>query len=195
MVMAVGAGRLVAQHLALGDFTDEHHMAAKILLLNDLAGEHGVAVLRQVEKAVVAALCFGPGIQLVDLAAGLETKMLDGLKGNILRQHADIEHAGAFDHFPGQIAHLHGDHQMVGAAGHLNTGIGDAAVVLIFPCGNYVHSVRQIAQCRRVDRRFSLLNESSAPASPEEPCHDELRREPFRGQCRGLHPGRCALRT
>ena len=166
MVVGISAGRLIIQHLALGDFTDEHHVAAQILLLDDLAGEHGVYMLRQVEKAIVAALCFRPGIQLVHFPAGLHAEVTDGLKGNILRQHADVEHAGTLDHFPGQIAHLHGDHQMVGAAGHLHTGVGDAAVIFLILRRQHEQAVAQIVQGLGILRRFILLSESSAPAGP-----------------------------
>ena len=67
--MCVSTGGALAQHLALCDFTHKHHVAAQILLLDNLAGEHSVAVLRQVEKTIMAALCFGPGIQLVHVPA------------------------------------------------------------------------------------------------------------------------------
>lgn len=48
VVVGVGAGGTLAQHLALGDFTDEQHVAAQVLLFLYLAGEHGVHILGEV---------------------------------------------------------------------------------------------------------------------------------------------------
>ena len=185
MIMCVSAGGGGAQHLALCDFTHKHHMAAQILLLDDLAGEHCIGVLRQVEKTIVAPLCLCPGIQLVDLAAGLHTEVADGLEGNILRQHADIEYAGPLNHLFGQILALAGDGDAGGIIGNLNTGVDDAAVVFVILRGQNEQAVAEIAKGFGIMRRFILLSESSAPADPSEPCHDEPRRGPFRGRCRG----------
>ena len=170
MVMCIGAGGGFTEHLALGDFTDEHHVAAQILLVHHLAGEHGVGVLGQVQQTVVAALCISPGIQLADFPASLHTEVADSFKRHILAQHADIEHTGALDHLFGQISALAGDGDAGGLIGHLNTGVDDAAVVLVFLCGQHEQSVGQIPCGRRVDRRFVLLSESNAPADPSEPC-------------------------
>ena len=72
--MCVSAGGSLARNLALGDFTDEHHVAAQILLLHHLAGEHGIAVLGQVVKSVAAALCSGEILKLIDFPASLHTE-------------------------------------------------------------------------------------------------------------------------
>lgn len=141
MVVGVGAGCTLAQDLALGDFTDEQCMAAQILFLFYLAGEHSIGVLRQVIKAVVAALNSREGFKLVDLSAGLHTEVLDGIEGHILGQNTDVELAGLFDNLPGQIFTLAGDGDPCGRICHLHAGIDDAAVVLIFLCGQHEQAI------------------------------------------------------
>lgn len=137
VVVGVGAGGTLAQHLALGDFTDEQHVAAQVLLFLYFAGEHGVDILRQIEEAVVAALDGGEGIKLIDLSAGLHAEMLDGIEAYIIGQHADVELAGAFDDLPGQILALAGDGDAGGIICHLDGSVDDAAVVLVFLRGQH----------------------------------------------------------
>ena len=63
----------------------------------------------QVQQAVMAALHTGEIRKFVHFPAGLHTEMADGLKGNILRQHAGIEFAGLFDDLTGEIFLLDGN--------------------------------------------------------------------------------------
>ena len=133
MIVSIGAGRLFAQDLTFRHFAYEHHMAAQIQLFQHLAAEHSIGMLRQVHKAVMAAL-HGKTLQLIGIPTGLHTKIANGLKRYAFRQHADIKYAAFFDHFPGQIALLDGDHQLCGVIGYLETGIGDTAVIFVrFP--------------------------------------------------------------
>ena len=134
MVISIGAGRAAAQYLGLGHFTYKQHMASQILLAQNLAGKHCVCILRYIQKTVMASFHSGEFCEFVDLSAGLHTKMPDGLKGNIFRQHTDIKNACVFDHFPCQIAYLDRDRQLCGVVSYLKAGIGDAAVVFVrFP--------------------------------------------------------------
>ena len=77
----------------------------------------------------MASFYAGEVFKFLHIPAGLHTKMADGFKGHIFRQHTDIEYAGFFNHFPGQISHLHGYRQLGRVISHLEAGVGDAAVV------------------------------------------------------------------
>ena len=170
--MGVGTGGALAEHLALCDLTDEHHVAAQVLFVYHLAGEHGVGVLGQVVKAVVAALDSREILKLVDFPASLHTEMLDGIKADILTEYADVEHTGFLDDFFGQVFRLAGDGEAGGIVRHLYGSVDDAAVVLVFLRGQHEEAVAQVPCGRGVNRRFFLLSESNAPADPSEPCHD-----------------------
>ena len=185
VVVGVGAGGTLTENLGLGDFTDEHHVGAQILLVLHLAGEHGVDVLRQVVKAVAAALHRRKVCELIHVPAGLHTKVANGLEGHILRQHADVELTGLLDDLPGEVPHLAGNHQPGGFASHLRAGVDDAAVVLIVLCRQHEQTIGQIPCGGRVNRRLCLLSESSAPAGPSVPCRDGPRPGPSHGRCRG----------
>ena len=141
MIVGVGAGIAIAQHLAFGDFANEQHMAAQILLLQNFAGNKCVCVLRQVVKTVVAALDRREILKLVDFPAGLHAEMLDGIEADILRQYTDVELACALNHLFGQILALAGDGEAGGIVRHLYGSVDDAAVVLVFLCGQQEEAV------------------------------------------------------
>ena len=169
-------------------------MASDVLLMENLAGEHGVGILRQIQKTVGAALRFIGACKLIHISSRLHTEMADSLKRNTLRQHTDIEYTALFDDLPGQISHLDADAQLHGVIGHLEAGIGDTAVVMIIRACQHKQAVAQFVGGKLIDRRFLLLSESSAPAGPSEPCHGEPRHEPSHGRCRGSHPDRSSWR-
>jgi len=129
MVVGVGAAGHISQYLALGNFANEHHVAAEIYFLQHFAGEHGVGMLCHIQQAVMAAADTGEILEFVHIPAGLHTEMPDRLKGNMLRQNTEIELTGGFDDLPGQITHLHGDGKLCGVISHLEGGIYDTAVV------------------------------------------------------------------
>lgn len=129
VIISVGAGGAVAQNPGLGHFTYKHHVAAQILLGQNLAGEHGIGIFRHIKKAIMAPLGRREGTEFIRVTAGLHTEIADSLKGHSLCQYADIENAGIFDHLPRQISHLHRDRQLGGIIAHLEAGIGNAAVV------------------------------------------------------------------
>ena len=189
VVVAVGAGGILAKDLALGDFTDEEHMAAQILLTHYLAGEHSVHPLGQIGKTVVAPFKAYEVCKLVNLSAGLHTEVANGLEGDIFRQHADIENAAFFDEFPGQVALLDGNGQPDRIICHLDAGVGHAAVIPAALGGDDKQTIGQIEQGLRVCSGFLPLSESSGSAGPPEPCRGEPRHEPSRGRCRGWRPG------
>ncbi len=137
MIVGVGTGGGLAEHLALCDLANEHHMAAQILLVHYLAGEHGIHILGQVVETVVAALDCGEGFKLVDFPAGLHAEMLDGIEADIFTEYADIEHTGFLDDFLGQVFRLAGDGEAGGVVRHLYGSVDDAAVVLVFLRGQH----------------------------------------------------------
>ena len=133
MIVSIGAGGFFPQDLTFRHFAYEHHMTAQIQLFQHLAAKHSIGMLRQINKAVMAAL-HGKALQLIGIPAGLHTKIANGLKWYAFRQHANVKYAGFFDHLPGQIALLDGDHQLCGVIGYLETGIGNTAVIFVrFP--------------------------------------------------------------
>ena len=106
MIISVSAGGITAKHLALGNFTDEHGVAAQLYFFQHLAAKHCAGVLCNIVKAVVAALHSREGGKLVDFSAGLHAEMPNGLERHRFRQHTDIENAGFFDDLTGQIPFL-----------------------------------------------------------------------------------------
>lgn len=141
VIVGIGAGKVFAQYLGLGDFTDKHHVAAQIGLFLDLTGEHGVCMLGQIGKAVAASFeAYNIG-ELVGIPSGLHAEVADGLEGDILSQNADIELAGLLDDFPGQVAHLAGDCQPGGIGCHLHAGVDDASVVFLIRSGQHEQAI------------------------------------------------------
>ena len=136
MVVGIGAGGLVAQHLAFGDFCDEHHVAAQVLFIQDLAGEHGVGGPYDVVDAVGGPLAGSKISELVHVTGSLHTEMADRLKGNVLSEGTDVELPGFLDDLTGLVAHLDRDGEMGGIVCHLDAGVGDEAVVLVILCGD-----------------------------------------------------------
>ena len=133
VIVSIGTGGFFPQDLTFRHFAHKQHMAAQIQLFQHLAAEHGIGMLCQVHKTVMAAL-HGKTLQLIGIPTRLHTKIANGLKRYALCQHADVEHAAFFDHLPGQIALLDGDHQFCRVIGYLKTGIGDTAVIFVrFP--------------------------------------------------------------
>ena len=137
VVVSVGTGGTLTQNLGLGDLSDEHHVAAQIGFFPDFAGEHGIGMLRQVDKAVVASFETYEIGELVNFPAGLHAEVADGLEGHILGQHTDVELTGGLDDFLGQILLLAGDGQSQRIGCHLDAGVDDASV--IFPVGSGQH--------------------------------------------------------
>ena len=93
-----------------------------------------MVMLGNIQNTVIAPLHSGECTEFIGVTAGLHTEMANGLKGNILRQHADIEDSGLFDHLSGQIFFLHGNRQLGGLVGHLEAGIANTAIIFFrFP--------------------------------------------------------------
>ena len=154
MVVGVGAGCAAPQNLTLGDFADEHHVAAQINFVFDLAGEHCVHIFRQVIKAVVTAFHGREVRELVHVPSGLHAEVPDGLEGHILCQHADIKFSGRLNDFPGEVPHLAGNGKPCGIRSHLYGGIDDTAVIFVgIPGGEHKQTVGQIAQRRGIFSR------------------------------------------
>ena len=186
MVVSIGAGRIVRQHPAFRYFAHKHHMTSQVLFGDYLAREHRIGVHCHIQKTVMTSFCIGKRLKFIYIPAGLHTKMANRFKRHIFCQHTDIENAGIFDHFSCEIAHLDGNCQLCGVISYLEAGVGNTAIIFVrFPGTEYKQSVGQIKQRLGIFRRFLLLNESSAPADPAEPCRGELRHEPSREQCRG----------
>ena len=130
MVVSIGAGGTLAQNLGFGDLADEKHVASQVELLPDLAGEHGVYILRQVVQSISAALHSLKLGEFVHVPAGLHAKMADGLEGNALGQHIDIELTALLDELLVQVARLDGNRDPGGIGTDLECGVGNVAVIL-----------------------------------------------------------------
>lgn len=141
MVVGVGAGRGASQDLCLGYLANEQLVAAQIHGLLHLTGEHGIAVLRQVNKTIVTPLEAYKVRELIHIPAGLHAEVPNCLEGHILRQDADVEFAGFLDDLLGQILLLTGDGNPQGIGCHLDAGIDDAAVILLLRGGEYEQTV------------------------------------------------------
>ncbi len=154
VIVCIGAGGTVAQNLGFGHFTDKQHMTAQILLTKNLAGKHRVCILRHIQQAVAAALCLSKTAEFVHIPAGLHSEITNGLKGDILCQHTDIEHTAVFDHLPGQIAGLYGNCQFCRVVTYLKAGIGNAPIVFfLIPGTQNKQSIGQIKQRFRIFSR------------------------------------------
>ena len=129
MIVGVSTGGTFTENLAFGDFTHKHHVASQVGLADDLAGEHGLGMIGQVQKTVVTAPGGGGVRKLIYVPPGLESEVGDGFVGDVIGQDADIEDTGFFDDLPGQVAHLTGDSQLCGSGTYLHAGIGNTAVI------------------------------------------------------------------
>ena len=68
VVVGIGAGGFISQHLAFGNLANEQHVAAQIQLLQHTAAKHSICVIGEVDEAVVAA---GKALSQTMLLAGM----------------------------------------------------------------------------------------------------------------------------
>lgn len=185
VVMCVGAGCVVGQLLALGDFTDEHHVTAKVKFFHNLAGKHGIGMRREVEQTIFTALARNSCRKFIHISPRLHTEVSNGVKRYFLRQNTDIELSSPFHHFARQVSFLHRDGKARGQAGDLYTSISDTTVVAsVLLCRQHKQTVGQVKQRGGVLFRFAL-SESNAPTDPSEPFHGVPHRVPSHAQYRG----------
>ena len=178
--MCIGAGRGVTQYSGLRNLTHKQDMRSQILLAKHLAGKHCVCVFRHIQQTVMASFYSRDICEFVGIPTGLHTKMANCFERNIFSQYADIENTCLFNHFAGQISFLDGNDQLIWIFCHLNTGVANAAVILVrHPGAKNKQSIGQLIQRRGVFRRLLLLSESSAPADPSMLCRVEPRPLPF----------------
>ena len=142
VIVSIGAGVALADNLAFLHLAHEHHVAAQILLMENLTAEHGTGAAGDIGDAVVRALKVLELCELINIPAGLHTEVTDHIKRNRLRQHTDVELSGLFNDFSRFVAHLYGDGQLGGLIADLHAGIGDKAVILVILGGNDKQTVR-----------------------------------------------------
>ena len=129
VVMCVGTGCVVGQLLALGDFTDEHHVTAKVKFFHNLAGKHGIGMRREVDQSIFAAVEAHKVRKLIGVSSRLHSEVSDSFKRHFFRQNTDVESASFFDNFARQVSFLHRDGKARGQTGNLYTGVGNTTVV------------------------------------------------------------------
>ena len=185
VVVCVGAGCVVAQLLALGDFTDKHHVTTEVQFFHNLAGKHGIGMRREIEQTVFTALTRNSVRKLIHISSRLHPEVSDSFKRHFFRQNTDIESASLFDHFARQVSFLHRDGKPCRQTGDLHGGIDDTTVVApVILCRQHKQAVGQIMQ--RGGVLFWLcVSESNGPTDPSMPFHGAPHREPSHAQCRG----------
>ena len=152
-VVIVGHALIVGEDLALHDLRDEHAVAALIIALEHVAGEHGVHIAVRIEDAVLSALDEVIALELVGVRAGLEAEALEEAERHFLRQDAERELAGALDHAAGVVRLDDGDGDALGFVRHLLGSVDDADVVLVaFLGAEGVQAVGELEQRRGVLR-------------------------------------------
>ena len=135
LVIGVGHGFRAGEHLAVGDVRDEHGMRSEIQLLDDLAGEIGVGIFRDVEHPVLTAGGIRPVRELVRVLAAAETEVGEDVERSLLGEHGDIENSGFLYHVMRFVCLVHRDRDPVGCCGYLHRRVDDAAVVALTGSG------------------------------------------------------------
>ena len=106
-----------------------------LYFFNHLAAKHSIDIISQIHKTVLTSFNTGIVSEFIHISAGLHAEVANCFKRSILCQYTDIEDAGAFDHFPGQVTFLHGNRQSRRLFCYLNTGVADEAVILVRRAG------------------------------------------------------------
>ena len=153
VVVAVGAARLVREHVGLDDLGDVEHLRAAVARVDDAGGEHRVGVLADVAHTVHRAQVVRPVGELVHVAARLEAEVLEDVVGRVLGEDADVEDARLGDHVAGVVGldAAYRDLLRVGA-GDLAGGVDDAAVVLaVHAGGEDLAAVAELVEGRVLD--------------------------------------------
>ena len=155
MVVCVGAGFILRQHLCLDDICDIQHLCLDILDIDHLAGQDCVGVLRNVTDAVCGALVVLAVCKLVDIATRLEAEVLEQAVGRFLGEDGDVELAGLHDHVAGVVLLDDGDGYLLRVAGgDLACGVYDAAVVnAVDAGGEHLNAVVELRENCVVDRQ------------------------------------------
>ena len=135
LVVVVGRGGLVGQHLGVEHIGDEHRVRAEIDALVDTAGQITVGVLGDVEHMVHGTVFSLAGGELVHLATRLEPEMLENEHWRFGGQHADVEHTGILDEVVRVVALVDRNGNLQGVARHLNHRVDNAAVVNVVIIG------------------------------------------------------------
>lgn len=117
VVVCVGAGLFLRQHLCLNDICDKQHLRLDILDIDHLAGQDCVGVPGNIADAVCGALVVLAVCELVDITPRLEAKVLEQAVRCFLGEDGDVEFARLHDHVAGVVFLDDGDGYLLRVAG------------------------------------------------------------------------------
>lgn len=155
VVVCVGAGLFLRQHLCLNDICDKQHLRLDILDIDHFTGQDCVGVPGNIADAVCGALVVLAVCELVDITPRLEAEVLEQAVGRFLGEDGDVEFAGLHDHVAGVVFLDDGDGYLLRVAGgDLTSGIYDAAVVnAVNTGGEHLNAIVELRENCVVDRQ------------------------------------------
>ena len=124
-IVLIGHAGHVVQILRLGQLCHKQGVAAPIIGLQYLAGQHRVTILRDIAQTVLCTAIVRNIGKLVGFPAGAEAELPEHLKGRILIQHGYVKHAGALDDIVSVIGLVHRDLDPLGAIRQQGSCIDD----------------------------------------------------------------------
>ena len=186
VIVRIGAGRLVGEHLRLCYITDKQLVASKVGGRGHLKRHKRVCVFRNILHSVFCADVDLAVFEFIHVSARLHTEVSDYLKRYALREHRHVENSRLLDQLSREVFLLAGEGDFRRLRCDLEHRVADTAVILVAVFRRHNEkSVGQLEQRGGVYLRFLVISESNERAGPQTPCRDELRREPFRELYRG----------
>ena len=157
VVILIGAGGGVAQHLSVRYLGEEQGVAAQINALYHRGGHGHIGAAGEMIQAVLTPGLVGEVGELVHVAARLHAEVLEQGEVSLGGDAADGEAAGAENHVMGIIALGHGNGNADGIVGHLRDRVDDTAVVLtVFLRGQEEQTISQFEQSFLIHKNTSF---------------------------------------
>ena len=135
MVVGIGCGGRIIQHIHIGDSGDKEAVGAQVDFLRDPAGDIGVGAFVDNHGTVGSALGGCEAGEFIHVFPGLEAEAFEQFKIGILTDYGGGKFLAGGNHIAGVVQFVDGNGYLIGVGGYLCDGVDDAAIVLAIQIG------------------------------------------------------------
>lgn len=158
-VIIVSNAEFLIDDLGFRELRNKESVCLVVVCTDYLTGNVCVACFGQIGKAIFATRVAAFKVfKFINIASTLVTKAFEDGEINASSEHADVKHAGFYDHIMRVVEFIHSYSKAVRHVGDLVNGIDDAAVILFtLPCGKYKQAITDLEKCVWIYKRRFLL--------------------------------------
>lgn len=109
LIISIGDARVVVEDLRLLDIEDKHRVSSEIDGLAHAAGDISICAAGNIQCPVGRAPARCKAVELINVAAGLETEAFEESERCLFAQDGDREHARLKYHVVGEVRLVNGD--------------------------------------------------------------------------------------